>query len=213
MFDPSRLRLIAAVTAACVAVAAHAASASGVVPRFEATACWPAVPAGAHARCGYLVVPENRRKHTGKTIRVAVAIIPASAKAPDAAPLVYLDGGPGGAPIFSAGLAVSSGLDADRDLILVDQRGTYYSQPQLTCPKLDAFFSRLLGLVYDADSTRKAHVAATRAAGRTWRRKASTSPPTTRRRTPTTSPTCGACSATSSGTSTASRTARTSRCG
>ena len=163
MFDPSRLRFIAAVTAACVAVAAHAASASGVGPRFEATACWPAVPAGAHARCGYLVVPENRRKHNGRTIRVAVAIIPASAKAPGAAPLVYLDGGPGGAPIFSAGLAVSSGLNADRDLILVDQRGTYYSQPQLTCPKLDAFFSRLLGLVYDAASTRKAHVAATTA--------------------------------------------------
>jgi len=131
------------------------------VPRFESTVCWKTVPATVSAHCGFLVVPENRTKHNGKTIRVAVAIVRAAAKTPDSAPLVYLDGGPGGAPILSAGLPIAGGLNADRDLILVDQRGTYYSQPQLTCPALDHFFFRLLGLVYDAHSTRSAHVAAT----------------------------------------------------
>lgn len=108
-------------------------------------------------------MPENRAKGNGKTIRVAVAIIRAVAKHPGAVPLVYLDGGPGGAPILSASLPIGEHLNADRDLILVDQRGTYYSKPQLTCPVLDRFFLGLLGLVYDAASTRFQHVAATSA--------------------------------------------------
>jgi pimeloyl-ACP methyl ester carboxylesterase len=108
-------------------------------------------------------VPENRATRNGKTIRVAVAIIQAISKNPAPTPLVYLDGGPGGAPILSASLPVDEHLNADRALILVDQRGTYYSQPQLTCPVLDRYFQRLLGLVYDAESTRSEHVAATSA--------------------------------------------------
>lgn len=132
----------------------------GRVPRFESAPCWTTVPASVSARCGFLVVPENRAKQNGKTIRVAVAIVRAASKTPDSTPLAYLDGGPGGAPILSARLLIADGLNAGRDLILVDQRGTYYSQPQLTCPTLDRFFFRVLGLVYDADSTRSEHVAA-----------------------------------------------------
>jgi pimeloyl-ACP methyl ester carboxylesterase len=133
------------------------------VPRFESAPCWSTIPANVSARCGFLVVPENRATGTRKTIRVAVAIIRAISKNPAPTPLVYLDGGPGGASILSPSLPVDEHLNADRDLILVDQRGTYYSQPQLTCPVLDRFFLRLLGLVYDAESTRVEHVAATSA--------------------------------------------------
>jgi pimeloyl-ACP methyl ester carboxylesterase len=133
------------------------------VPRFESAPCWSTIPANVSARCGFLVVPENRAVGNGKTIRVAVAIMRAVSKHPAPTPLVYLDGGPGGASILSPSLPVEQHLNADRDLILVDQRGTYYSQPQLTCPVLDRFFGRLLGLVYDAASTRVEHVAATSA--------------------------------------------------
>ncbi len=133
------------------------------VPRFEFAPCWSTIPANVSARCGFLVVPENRAARNGKTIRVAVAIVRAASKNPAPTPLVYLDGGPGGAPILSASLPIDEHLNADRDLILVDQRGTYYSQPRLTCPVLDLFFLRLLGLVYDAAPTRAEHVAATRA--------------------------------------------------
>jgi pimeloyl-ACP methyl ester carboxylesterase len=136
---------------------------AATIPRFESTACWQSIPASASARCGFLVVPENRAKANGKTIRVAVAIVRAAGKRLDSTPLVDLDGGPGGAPILSAGLLIASGLNAHRDLIIVDQRGTYLSHPQLTCPTLDRFFLHLLGLVYDAASTRAEHVAATSA--------------------------------------------------
>jgi pimeloyl-ACP methyl ester carboxylesterase len=165
-FGRYALSIFAAAGIAGCAPASHGnapASAIRAVPRFEPARCWPTVPASVSARCGFLVVPENRARRNGNTIRVAVAIIPAAAKRPAADPLVYLDGGPGGAPLLSTGALVGEGFNADRDLILVDQRGTYYSRPQLTCPVLDRFFQRLLGLVYDAPSTRAEHVAATRA--------------------------------------------------
>ena len=155
------LCVLATLTASGATARAQPAPTSGaVVPRFESTVCWKTIPPTLSARCGFLVVPENRTRRNGKTIRVAVAIVPAASKAPDPTPLVYVDGGPGGAPLLYPQIRIESGLNADRDLILVDQRGTYYSQPQLTCPAMDRFFARLPSLVYDAASTRKEHVAA-----------------------------------------------------
>ncbi len=128
---------------------------------FESARCWPTLPPSVKARCGYLVVPENRALRNGRTIRIAVAVIPAVKRA-IADPLVYVDGGPGGAPLLSTAALIGEGLNARNDLIVVDQRGTYYSKPQLTCPVIDRFFRRLVGVVYDAPSTRAEHVAATR---------------------------------------------------
>jgi pimeloyl-ACP methyl ester carboxylesterase len=45
----------------------------------------------------------------------------------------------------------------------MDQRGTLYSEPALTCPKVDQFFVRSLGLALDAASTRRLHAAVARA--------------------------------------------------
>ena len=133
-------------------------------PRFERAAC-PAVsiPALKEARCGFLVVPENRANPDGRSIRLAVAIIPsrAATKAPD--PLVYLSGGPGGIAINEAQILVDANLNRARDLILMDQRGTLYSEPALTCPEVDRFFVRSVGLPLDDPSTRRLHAAAARA--------------------------------------------------
>ena len=83
------------------------------------------------ARCGQLAVPENPDDPSGRSIALAVAVVPAvSARArPD--PLFLLAGGPGqGArdgyvPILGA----LAGVRRDRDLVLVDQRGTGQSNP------------------------------------------------------------------------------------
>jgi hypothetical protein len=62
------------------------------VPRFEAAPCpkLQGVEWLAGASCGYLVVPEDRSRSTGRTIRLAVAKHPArsSEKRPD--PVIYL---------------------------------------------------------------------------------------------------------------------------
>jgi len=108
------------------------------VPRFESTDCWFEEPQGQEVECGYLVVPEDRDRPDGKTIRVAVARFESSSPTPAPDPIVYLEGGPGGSPLRSLldqfGVLFEPFLET-RDLILVDQRGTGYSQPALDCPE------------------------------------------------------------------------------
>ncbi len=156
------LVLLAAAFAASGACGSAGSSTNGVqAPRFEPSPC-PALPTLAQARCGYLVVPEDRSRPTGRTIRLIVAIIPARSALPEPDPVVYLAGGPGGIAILEAQILVNAGLNRDRDLILMDQRGTLYSEPALTCPQVDQFFVHILGLPLDAPSTRLLHAAAAR---------------------------------------------------
>jgi pimeloyl-ACP methyl ester carboxylesterase len=138
------------------------ASAAAPAPRFTPAPCQTLVPLPTGTRCGFLTVPENRAAHGSKTIDVAVAIVPAAGKRRSSVPLVYLGGGPGGAPIFQATALAAAHYNDGRDLVLVDQRGTYLSKPALTCPSIDRFNGRALGMPLDAKATRVAHVGATR---------------------------------------------------
>ncbi|MGH8296515.1 MAG: alpha/beta fold hydrolase, partial [Steroidobacteraceae bacterium] len=78
------------------------------------------------ARCGRLAVPENPAAPHGRQIALRVAVVPAisTRKRPD--PLFVLAGGPGmAATSFYASVAPVFGpLHRDRDIVLVDQRGT-----------------------------------------------------------------------------------------
>jgi pimeloyl-ACP methyl ester carboxylesterase len=110
----------------------------------EAVPCWSSEAGGVSVRCFYLTVPESRERPNDRAIRIAVAILaPAGTAArplPD--PLVHLAGGPG------AGTGLSGELFAfwlnwyrqwpgarGRALILVDQRGTGKSEPELICDR------------------------------------------------------------------------------
>jgi pimeloyl-ACP methyl ester carboxylesterase len=120
------------------------------------------IPALENADCGFLAVPEDRAEPDGRTIRLAVAIVPSESKNPRPDPVVYLTGGPGGSAIGAMQNVVNAGATRDRDLIVMDQRGTLYSQPSLTCPMIDRYNSRVVGLRYDAPSTGRAQTEATR---------------------------------------------------
>jgi pimeloyl-ACP methyl ester carboxylesterase len=77
------------------------------------------------ARCGVVVVPENPNKPNGRRLQIGVAVIPAKGKAqPD--PIVPLMGGPGEETIGAAAYFIEqfAPLRNDRDILLVDQRGT-----------------------------------------------------------------------------------------
>ncbi|MCX5072262.1 alpha/beta hydrolase [Streptomyces sp. NBC_00513] len=115
------------------------------------------------ARCGTLTVPENRAEPSGKTIELGVAIVPATAGTPKSDPIVWLAGGPGDDAVGEAKLAIGAGLNRDRDVILMSQRGTYSADPTALCPNIDQFNARAVGLVYDAPSTERLHVEATKA--------------------------------------------------
>ncbi|MET9469835.1 alpha/beta fold hydrolase [Streptomyces sp. NPDC006544] len=115
------------------------------------------------ARCGTLTVPENRTRPDGRKITLGVAVVPAAADKPKPDPIVWLAGGPGDDAVGEAKMAIDGGLNRDRDVIFMSQRGTYSADPALTCRNVDEFNARATGLVYDAPATEREHVAATKA--------------------------------------------------
>jgi pimeloyl-ACP methyl ester carboxylesterase len=73
------------------------------------------------------------------TIKLAVYRIPSTSPTPAPDPVVYLDGGPGSSGVskiaaFAVGPAAY--LRQRSDIIVIDQRGTGYSQPDLFCPEV-----------------------------------------------------------------------------
>jgi pimeloyl-ACP methyl ester carboxylesterase len=94
----------------------------------------------ADAECGYLTVPVDRAYPLGQKIKVSVAIFKSSSPRPAPDPVVYLNGGPGVAGLKHVGRYIRALLPTvleDRDLILVEQRGTGFSAPWLDCPELN----------------------------------------------------------------------------
>jgi pimeloyl-ACP methyl ester carboxylesterase len=78
------------------------------------------------ARCGKLSVPEDPSDPDGKRIELAIAIVPAVATQAKPDPLVLVAGGPGQGSIdgYAPLLSAFAGIRRERDLVLVDQRGT-----------------------------------------------------------------------------------------
>ena len=133
---------------------------SAGIARYQSAPCpvpnYPGVPEadlGPNYSCGYLTVRENRSVPDGRTIRILVARVKAAAATPRPDPIVFLAGGPGGAGTLSAPGVVAGGMNADRDVIFVNQRGTMHSEPHLSCPEMDEFAARSIGLVYASAST------------------------------------------------------------
>ena len=83
------------------------------------------------ARCGTLTLPEDRANPNGRQIDLHVALIPAVKRNPQPDALFLLAGGPGQSAIetFPAMIPLLSPIHEDRDIVLVDQRGTGKSNP------------------------------------------------------------------------------------
>ncbi|MFE2142263.1 alpha/beta fold hydrolase, partial [Streptomyces sp. NPDC059456] len=108
------------------------------------------------ARCGVLEVPENRARPGGRTIALPVAVIPAKAAKPAADPVVFMAGGPGADTFDDIPFLVDSGLNRDRDLIVMAQRGNLYTRPHLACPEIDRYNRQAVGLRYDSAASKRA---------------------------------------------------------
>jgi pimeloyl-ACP methyl ester carboxylesterase len=78
------------------------------------------------ARCGSLSVPEDPEDADGPRIELSIAVVPAVATRAKPDPLFLIAGGPGQGSIqsFAPMLPMFAGLRRERDLVLVDQRGT-----------------------------------------------------------------------------------------
>jgi pimeloyl-ACP methyl ester carboxylesterase len=103
---------------------------------FTEAACAFAPAKGASVRCGWLTVPENRNRPDGRAIRLHVAVYRSRAGKPAPDPIVWLVGGPGGRAHRLASALFSRVVEpflGRRDFIVLDVRGTGYSDPALDC--------------------------------------------------------------------------------
>jgi pimeloyl-ACP methyl ester carboxylesterase len=90
------------------------------------------------AYCGTYTVFENRTAQSGRTIDLKIVVAPALRRDPKLDPLFIFEGGPGGgaATLASLRIPMFARYQRDRDVVLVDQRGTGESNP-LDCATED----------------------------------------------------------------------------
>ncbi|MBK6351293.1 MAG: alpha/beta fold hydrolase [Proteobacteria bacterium] len=133
--------LVGAVVAVAGATIAQAAAPTAVSVSFGSLAFTPCTLAQAGqaqtvpARCATLRVPEDRASKDGRTIELALAWVPSSAKSPARDPVVMLAGGPGQSALdaFPTVYPAFRDILRQRHVLLVDQRGAGKSSP-LQCP-------------------------------------------------------------------------------
>lgn len=114
----------------------------------ELGACDFDVPAGVDIECGTLPVPADRDDPGSGEIELAFGIVRSEADDPADDPVVYLSGGPGQSTLELVPLAFGqlyAPLAADRDLVLVDQRGTGLTEPSLACDEYSSWVEESLG--------------------------------------------------------------------
>ncbi len=95
-------------------------------------------PTDAEVECGYLAVPELWDADDSDEVLIPFAVFAAENDDADAAPMVYLTGGPGQGALEQVTEAydlIYRPLAQDRDLVLFDQRGTGLAEPSLACPE------------------------------------------------------------------------------
>ncbi len=86
--------------------------------------------------CGKVAVAENPDEPAARTLNIHFAVVPAVARNVRADPVFVLAGGPGQAATRIAGMAmpIFAELNARRDIVFIDQRGTGKSN-MLDCPE------------------------------------------------------------------------------
>ncbi|GAB4022643.1 alpha/beta fold hydrolase [Spirosoma koreense] len=109
---------------------------SGVVRKLEPCACPVSVDSSFRTRCAYLIVPENRRKNNGKTIKLPFIVVESKNPAKRNDPLLFTSGGPGGSSLGWASGVPRRLVINDRDCIAFEQRGTQFAVPNLWSDEL-----------------------------------------------------------------------------
>jgi pimeloyl-ACP methyl ester carboxylesterase len=104
---------------------------SGVVRTLEPCACPVPVDSSFRTRCAYLIVPENRNKNNGKTIKLPFIVVESKNPNKQKDPLLFTTGGPGGSSLGWARGVPQRLVINDRDCIAFEQRGTRYAVPNL----------------------------------------------------------------------------------
>lgn len=113
----------------------HPRSRRAAVPLTSCQLAHATMPGRVSARCGTVDVPEDWDAPDGRRIGVSFAVLRAQSNTPERDAVFFLAGGPGqSARAEFVGVAAAfARLAEQRDLVVVDQRGTGGSAP-LACP-------------------------------------------------------------------------------
>ncbi len=127
-----------------ICLAATSVAASENTPMTESLPLEPCTLTGSYgvgrveAHCGTLTVAENPDDRNGPTLELFVAVIRSLSANPKPDAFTLINGGPGGSSVqlYVDMSRVFSGFLTERDILLIDQRGTGRSNP-LECADLD----------------------------------------------------------------------------
>ncbi|MDH3245187.1 MAG: alpha/beta hydrolase, partial [Saprospiraceae bacterium] len=94
---------------------------------------------------GWLSVPENRGIKNSRTIELPFVLskVPDSLKSVNSTVLI-MSGGPGNSSLHMANGFTRSKVGSSGDVLVMDQRGTFYAKPYLNCPEIDS--ARIQGI-------------------------------------------------------------------
>lgn len=128
------------------------AESSPVPPTFAETSCdLPGVSPEIRPRlrCGTVGVPRRYNRPAGGELQLAIVVVRSVRQPALPDPVLYISGGPGSPLTIYTEYQARHPYAPDRDLVLVDQRGTGRSEPSL-CPELAAeFVNAMLSVVTD----------------------------------------------------------------
>lgn len=122
----------------CLLVAGFSLRAQSALPRIEPGPCLIKIGSGVEADCGFIVVPENRQKPDGRSIKLPFVYLRKAGEKPTDITL-YVTGGPGYSTIANYdSISRDAGILSYGGFIIFDQRGTKNALPCLDCPEIDA---------------------------------------------------------------------------
>jgi pimeloyl-ACP methyl ester carboxylesterase len=108
----------------------------GYTPKIEPCNCAFKADSSLKTRCAYLIVPENRNKPNGKTIKLPFIYVGSNNPNKHKDPVLYTAGGPGASSLGGVRFIHQRAFIKDRDYIAFEQRGTSYAQPCLSCDSM-----------------------------------------------------------------------------
>lgn len=118
-------------------LAGFIAAAQGYVPKIEPCACMIKIDSTLISTCGYLVVPENRQRPAGRTIKLPFVYLRKTAS--DTAVTLFTTGGPGYSTLANfTEITAKSDFFQFGSFIILDQRGSKKAVPCLDCAEIQA---------------------------------------------------------------------------
>lgn len=128
--------LVVLIVLACFVQSVHAQKKQAYMPRIEPCDCPVKADSNYKSQCGYLIVPENRKKANGKAVKLPFVIAKSNNPNKRKDPVLFTAGGPGGSSLGWIRGVGNSGMLNDRDCIAFEQRGTQYAIPNLWSTEL-----------------------------------------------------------------------------